>query len=96
MIFGVEVTTDNVIAAVIGIGIGIPAAIGLYATRKESEAKIWERLYHAQKEENNQITDRVQRLESQVDLLQSNFIQQVARGVAEAVKEFLKGDNHGP
>jgi len=81
----VEITFAQVIAAALGIFIAIPATLAAYSTRKQSEAKIWQGLYHAKEEEGKDRDRRMARLEAKVELFESHFMQQVASGVVEAV-----------
>jgi hypothetical protein len=85
----VELSIGQVVAAGIGIFIAIPATLAAYSTRKQSEAKIWEGLYHAKEAEGVDRDKRMAILEAKVALLESHFIKEVAKGVVEAVVSSL-------
>ncbi len=91
MILGdVSFSINEVIAASLGIFIAIPTTLTLYSQRKQTEANIWKGLYHASKEASEDQESRIVKLEAKVDLLQSEFVGEVAIGVAEAALKHFR------
>jgi hypothetical protein len=87
MILGAAVDPVQI---VVGFLIAIPTVAGAIQLQRRNATQIWKDLYEAKVVEGEQRDRRMTRLEAKVDLLESNFVQQVAKGVAEAALQFME------
>jgi len=84
-----DTTLSLVVTAIVSGSAGAAGTFGIVGKRKDDLADVYKRLYEAKLTETDDMAKRITRLESQVNLFQSNFVSQIAAGVTDAVVKMV-------
>lgn len=88
-----EIGPEAVVSAIVVAIPAIGATAAIVDKRRKDLTDLWKGLYEAQKVANEEQEAKIVRLEARVNLFESNFIHEVAAGVAGAIKDLLEDNN---